>query len=91
MLAEGHTEADCNMIAAYVLASAYRKLLNERAGPGESETVRLLRRARGELRLVSCTPKAMDHIPLTGPAIERLIPEIDAHLDSLSPATERGA
>lgn len=27
VLAEGMSEADCNMVAAYVLASAYRKLM----------------------------------------------------------------
>jgi len=42
--------------------------------------VELLREARSELRLVSATPKAMDHLPLTGPAIERLIPRIDTAL-----------
>lgn len=36
VLAEGQTEEDCNMIAAYVLASAYRRLLAARSETRES-------------------------------------------------------
>ena len=35
VLAEGSTEAECNMIAAYVLASAYRKLQHASEKPYE--------------------------------------------------------
>ena len=55
------------------------------------EITELLREARSELRLVTATPKAMDHIPLTGPAIERLIPRIDAALKACAgSASKRG-
>lgn len=50
VLAEGFSEADCNMVAAYVLASAYRKLLAPSATASASGDAAMLRAALDQER-----------------------------------------
>lgn len=40
----------------------------------------LLKECRSELSLVAATPRAFDRLPITGPAILRLIPRLEAFI-----------